>query len=117
MKIPDIIAIAFSALLGVAGILYSFSGDSGATCVIHTPEETYRYSLKETRTLTVTGVVGKIKIEITNGGVHIIEAACPNQICRLRGMIYHSGDSLVCAPNHVSVKIESDKQEVDAVTE
>ena len=37
-------------------------------------------------------------IEITEGGVRMKEADCPDQICVSRGLIQKSGQSIVCLP-------------------
>lgn len=44
-------------------------------------------------------------IEISDGGVRMIAADCPNKVCMHTGRITRSGQSIVCAPHRVTVTI------------
>lgn len=112
----DIAAIALSLGLAFSGLLFGLSGGSGRTVVIDTPTEHYRYPLEERR-LTVRGADGPITIHITTDGARIESSSCPEQLCVRKGNIRRSGDSVICAPNRVRVRIESDKEDFDAITE
>ena len=57
-------------------------------------------------------------IEITEGGVRMKEADCPDQICVSRGLIQKSGQSIVCLPHRLVIRLEqAGEQELDAVVE
>ena len=71
-------------------------------------------------------------IEITEGGVRMKEADCPDQICVnhlaisrdgesicvSRGLIRKSGQSIVCLPHRLVIRLEQlGDQELDAVAE
>ena len=57
-------------------------------------------------------------IEITEAGVRMKEADCPDQICVTRGVIQKSGQSIVCLPHRLVVRLEQvGDQELDAVAE
>ncbi len=57
-------------------------------------------------------------IEITEGGVRMKEADCPDQICVSRGLIQKSGQSIVCLPHRLVIRLEQlGDQELDAVVE
>ena len=57
-------------------------------------------------------------IEITEGGVRMKEADCPDQICVSRGLIQKSGQSIVCLPHRLVIRLEQvGDQELDAVAE
>ncbi len=67
--------------------------------------------------LSVTGNRGTTIIEVDHKGVHIIDSPCPNKTCIRMGYARRNGQMLICAPNHVAVRIESDESDdVDAVT-
>lgn len=46
-------------------------------------------------------------VEIKNGMVSVIEASCRNQICVKHSPISRSGESIVCLPNRLVVRIDS----------
>ena len=57
-------------------------------------------------------------IEIAEGGVRMKEADCPDQICVSRGLIRKSGQSIVCLPHRLVIRLEQlGDQELDAVVE
>ena len=57
-------------------------------------------------------------IEIAEGGVRMKEADCPDQICVSRGLIQKSGQSIVCLPHRLVIRLEQvGDQELDAVAE
>ena len=56
------------------------------------------------------------KIKIADGKVWVTEASCPDKLCVKQGKIDKDGQSIICLPNKVVVKIVSDKtNDVDAV--
>ena len=48
----------------------------------------------------------KNKIEIKDCRVRMLEASCPNHLCIRQGWISLEGQSIVCLPNKVVVRIE-----------
>lgn len=48
-------------------------------------------------------------IEISRGGVEIIEADCPDQICVHRGRVTKSGLPIVCMPHRLTLEIEGER--------
>ena len=47
-------------------------------------------------------------VEIHNGEVRVSEASCKNQVCVHHSAISRSGESIVCLPNRLLVRIDSD---------
>lgn len=57
-------------------------------------------------------------IEITEGGVRMKEADCPDQICVSHRQISRDGESIICLPNQVVVTIQSsNSSEIDGVAQ
>lgn len=57
-------------------------------------------------------------IQIADGGVRMIEADCPDDLCMLMGFKDRVGETIVCLPNRVLVEIIGDTDEeadIDAV--
>ncbi|MDU5595442.1 NusG domain II-containing protein [Peptoniphilus rhinitidis] len=63
-------------------------------------------SIKED--IDVNTIYGKNKIHIENGEVHMHSSDCKYQICVKMGKIKTVGDSIVCLPNRLIVKIVSE---------
>jgi hypothetical protein len=58
-------------------------------------------------------------VEISGGTVSVTEASCKNQVCVKHGAISRSGESIVCLPNRLVVRIENSAEEgggYDSVT-
>ena len=58
-------------------------------------------------------------VEIKDGKVSVTEASCKNQVCVRHGAISRSGESIVCLPNRLVVRIENGSEEgggYDSVT-
>lgn len=120
----DIILFIILIVLGLA-ITYalSLSRSEGETVVIRSNGELFAsYSLDEDRTVKVpvAGVSDKYNIvEIRDGSVSVTEATCSNQVCVETGKISKSGESIVCLPNKLIVRIEGSENQgggYDSVT-
>ncbi len=56
--------------------------------------------------ITVNGYNGGTnRIVIKNGKVHVSEATCPDKICVHQGWVEHTGENIVCLPNHLIVRV------------
>lgn len=100
-----------------AGVyLYAKTRPKGTEAVIEQDGEVYRRvvlaDLKEPLTLEVNGAV----IELDKDGAHFVSSPCPDKICVNKGIIKRSGESAVCLPQRVSVRIEGGDSEIDSVT-
>ncbi len=106
-----------AALLAVAIGLYlwSFARPAGGTVVIEQDGKTvYRIdftTLSEPETLEVNGTV----IEIGPNGAWFVSSPCPDQICVKAGLCSRAGESAVCLPQRVSLRITGEGG-VDAIT-
>jgi hypothetical protein len=49
-------------------------------------------------------------IEITDGNVSVSEASCPDELCMKQGTISQIGAQIVCLPNRLVVRIESEQE-------
>lgn len=57
------------------------------------------------------------EVVIKDGSVYVSDASCKNQVCVKHGPITRSGETIVCLPNRLVVRIEnSDGGGYDAVT-
>lgn len=63
----------------------------------------------------VRGVVGASTVEVEGGRVRMLEAPCPGGVCVKQGWIDRPGQSIVCIPGQILVRIEGTAP-LDAVT-
>lgn len=72
--------------------------------------------LPESRsTFVVQGRLGPSTIEVQGGRVRMQEAPCAGRICVNQGWIRHPGQSVVCIPGEILIRIEG-AAALDAVT-
>lgn len=50
-------------------------------------------------------------IEVRPGSIGVVEASCPDQLCRNMGFITNSLLPVTCLPNHLVITIEKDEEE------
>ena len=58
-------------------------------------------SLTDSRQIEVNGV----QVEVSPAGARVLSSVCPDQVCVAAGLLQHSGDMAVCAPQRVVVKL------------
>ena len=103
-----------SADLGIdAGSTYTASdtGDAAAAlyAVIQNSDGFYQVlSLGEDATVTVTGSLGTNIIEVANGRVRCLESDCSNQTCVKQGWVSGRGQTVVCLPHKLIVRVVAD---------
>lgn len=65
----------------------------------------YKGNLAEDRKVTIKGAYGDVRIQIKNGKVAVVYADCPNKVCVRTGWRSLSGETIICVPNQVIVRI------------
>jgi len=74
------------------------------------------YPLNTDHTMTLSGTLGPVTIDIKNHSVAITASECPQHICQKAGAVRHPHSQIVCAPNHLLITITSaDKDSIDGV--
>ena len=101
-------------LLGGLWLLLRRAG--GVVIVEQNGRETARYALSEDQTVRIEGVAGYNLLVIENGEAWIMEADCPNRLCVQTGRIRYAGQSIVCLPHKLAVRIAGGASGLDAVT-
>ena len=97
--------------------LWRLTRRTGAAVVIEqNGKETARYALGEDRTERIEGQGGYNLLIIEGGEVYLREADCPNQLCVQTGKIRYAGQSIVCLPHKLAVRIVGGASGLDAVT-
>ncbi|HXG00047.1 MAG TPA: NusG domain II-containing protein [Bacteroidota bacterium] len=77
----------------------------------------YKGNLSEDSIVSVHGALGDVTIQMKDGKVAVVKAHCPNRICMRTGWRSLAGESIICVPNHLVVRILGDSEiKVQGVT-
>lgn len=118
IKKADIVLLIVLVLVGLASAAYvAMSQTGGDTVIIEQNGDMYgKYSLFEDATITIEGKDSKNIVTISGGEVTMSESTCKNQVCVRHGAITAAGESIICLPNRVVVRIEGKGGGYDAVS-
>lgn len=111
MKNTDFIII--SLILVIAFILFIinriyFTTDGNKVLVIIDNAVSGSYSLDEDISMVIEGVDGGTNtLVIEEGKADITHASCPDKLCVNQHRVSRTGESIVCLPNKVVVKVVS----------
>ena len=112
MNTWDKILLAVAVCVSVLGLILSgvLAQSSGADlCVVEVNGSLYaKYALKEiisTKYIEIRTEYGYNKIELSENGVKMIEADCPDQRCRGQVCLSQTGGMLVCLPHRLVVRL------------
>lgn len=98
--------------IGVS-FLMSFSASTGSTVIVELKDlPVYKGNLAENRKVTIKGTHGDVRIQIRDGKVAVVFAECPNKVCVRTGWRSRSGESIICVPNRVIVRILGEETNV-----
>ena len=53
------------------------------------------------------------ELVIENGTADVTDAGCPDKLCVMMHVISHTGESIICLPNRLEIRIEGGEPEVD----
>ncbi|MEO0293854.1 MAG: NusG domain II-containing protein [candidate division WOR-3 bacterium] len=111
LKIGDLFVIIFFLLF-----IFFIPRSKGEKVIISVDNrDNFVYPLTQDRELIIKGKIGYAKVIIKDGKARILDAPCPLKICEKKGWISKKGESIICIPNRVVIKITG--KEYDAITE
>lgn len=121
IKKADIILLIILILLGLASSAYLFmSKSAGDSVIVEAQGKLYgKYSLfedKEIEVVSTDSTHTNVHISIKDGQAKVTKSSCKNQICVRHSAIKNKGESIICLPNRVVVKIEGKGGGYDAVS-
>ncbi len=103
--------ILIAALLAVALLLFFFvravrGGEEGESFEILLDGESFgRYSLFENAEIPVKDLC---VVSVSGGAVSVASSVCPNQSCVRHAPVHKSGETVVCLPNRVVIRIDGE---------
>lgn len=104
-----------------AGALYlalSFA-PKGAVAVVELDGETILErklsEIPQTETFPVEGENGvEVVIQLSSQGACMATSTCPDQVCVETGLLTRAGESAICLPARVTLRLEGGQDQVDA---
>ncbi len=108
MKKNDLLLILgfLAAALLLYGIYHVFFAQDGANVIVTVDGTEYAVlSLTDSTVLKITGVNGENTLVIENGAAYISDADCPDQLCTFHKPISKNGESIICMPNRIVIKV------------
>jgi len=66
------------------------------------------------RQKTIHHKLGVYNVSLGEGSVTLVQAPCPHQICRKRGKIDKPGESIICIPAQLSIKLMGSQTQVQS---
>lgn len=114
-------ALVALIILVVAGLLlFSLSPQSEGELTVFVTvngETVWACPLKDLTEPVVYTVDGEypLTLEVSEGGVWVVETSCPGEDCRHTGLISGAGQQIVCLPNRTVVALNGGNPSYDAV--
>lgn len=108
----DVFAVAVILLAAALGFMgaFAFSGADNLVAVVSVNGQVYSEidlsEVAEPYEMTVAGE-GEAVLHISSEGVRFVISDCPDKLCVNTGLLTRSGQSAVCLPARVSVKLVS----------
>lgn len=101
------ITVLVVLVLGIAGIFYLRTGETGAQVIVTVDGEVYgTYSLAENQKIPIIkeGITTNLLV-VEDGTADMTEADCPDKLCVHQRAISKNNETIVCLPNRVVVQV------------
>lgn len=73
-------------------------------------------SVMQQEEFSVPGPLGNTIVQIQEGRARIIESPCPDKICVRTGWIKLAGQTAICVPNRIILRIVSEDKKIDSIS-
>ena len=102
-----ILAVVLFLLVAVAAVAVILTAEEGEAVVVTVNGEVYsRYSLSEDREVRIKTEYGENLLVIRDGKASVAEANCKDLICKNHRPISKEGETVICLPHKLAVRIE-----------
>lgn len=65
------------------------------------------------KTYEVDGYNGKVKIEVLNNQIRVVEENSPYHLCSKQDFVSKSGESIVCLPNKIIIELPNNELDTE----
>lgn len=114
MKKKDILLILGVLIVITAcyGIITVINSKNAGSIEIYVDNKLYKtVSINDKEEFKIENRGGYNTVKIHDKGVEIIDASCPDKVCVHTGFINKPSQSIVCIPNRVSIKINTNEKD------
>lgn len=118
-KADIVLVLVLLLVAAAAGIFMLAVRDTGGEAVVlRDGQEVLRLPLSEDAEEVITEGEDSNTVVIRDGTASVTQANCPDKVCVHTGEIRYEGQTIVCLPHKLVVKIEGgEEQSVDVVTQ
>lgn len=114
----ELIIILILLIIAISGYLLSRINDQGSQVQIEIAQKLYgNYDLSKEQEIQIIDEKGDLILTcvIKNNSINVVTSNCPDKICIDEGSIGHTGQTIVCLPNQVVIRIIGDDNNIDGV--
>ena len=110
LKISDFILILLLIMSGLFSSFYIYGNNNkDKKVIVELSGKVYGvYDLNSDRIIDLKGPQSRVKINIENGYVFVLESGCPQKICKRMGKKNRINELIVCIPNRLIIRIEGE---------
>lgn len=117
-ELPVLLLIALAAGLW---LILSRTGQEGTTAVVERGgEAVLKRELSQLSQPELVEIAGEngvtLTVELSSEGARVVEANCPDKTCQCAGLLTRAGESAVCLPGRIVLRLEGRGQRTDAQT-
>ncbi len=111
----DFILLLIVLAVGFAGVVFMNSQENGKTAIVKVDGEVVQEILLQGEKLETK--IGNVLICRENGEIYVKDSDCADKVCVRSGKISKTGESIICAPNRVSIHIDGKSDDLpDVIT-
>ena len=115
-----IMILVIIALISFAVLHYWGNGQERIAAEISVDGKPVHYvalqNMQQQKELSVQGPLGDTIVQVREGEARIIESPCPDKICVRAGWVKLAGQSAICVPNRIILRIVSEDNKVDSIS-
>lgn len=123
MKVPGfsitdagVLMVAGACLIASYAWFWSATGGRGERASIWVAGKQLReVSLSSPQTLQVDGPLGTSTIQVRDGRVRVVDSPGRQKLCVRAGWMSRSGESVICLPNQVVVRVDGGRPRFDSM--
>ncbi len=118
-KLFDLIVLGVIVALVVALLFVLFlPKEEGSTVEVYRSGKLIgEFKMSDYSEISLVKEYGSLVLCITNESVCVLESDCPDKCCVKQGEIHYDGESIICVPQEIVVKIVGgNKSEVEEIT-
>ena len=115
IRLLDIVAVLFVLMLSLLCALPLFKDEKSEVLTVTTDSGTYTISLDTDSIHEIVSNSHKLTLTVEGGKAKITEYTCPDGLCSFTGWLSETGQTAVCLPAKVSVRVGGENEVLDGI--